>query len=251
MAVRLSHVSKSYGEGKARTLALEDIDFDVLPGEFLCIIGESGCGKSTLLQMIAGFERPSLGEIYSDGSAITGPSFQRSIVFQEGSLLPWLTVEKNISLGLEIRGDYENRKSRVAQLIDLMGLRGFERHYPAELSGGMAQRVAIARSLINDARIMLLDEPFGALDAFTRMRLQGELLRIWRQEKLTMVFVTHDIDEAVFLGTRILVMSARPGRIARLFNIALRYPRDRTGADFIRLRGLIGKEFLTLTQQEN
>jgi len=251
MAIHLSHVAKGYGTGKSRTEVLEDIDFDVLPGEFLCIIGESGCGKSTLLQMIAGFEKPSSGEIYSDGEAITGPHFQRSIVFQEGSLLPWLTVEKNISLGPDIRGENGTKKERVAQFIELMGLRGFEKHYPAQLSGGMAQRVAIARSLINNARILLLDEPFGALDAFTRMRLQVELLRIWQQEKLTTVFVTHDIDEAVYLGTRVVVMSARPGRIARLFNIALRYPRDRTGADFIRLRGLIGKEFLTLTQQEN
>jgi sulfonate transport system ATP-binding protein len=248
-SLQISQVTKRYGSGASRTLALDGITFDVQPGEFLCILGESGCGKSTLLQMIAGFEQPTEGTISMDGEPIAGPDSKRSIVFQEGSLLPWLTVEKNISLGLEIRKQDRGSEKRIAALIELMGLRGFEKHYPAELSGGMAQRVAIGRALINDARVLLLDEPFGALDAFTRMRLQAELLRIWQQEKLTAIFVTHDIDEAVFLATRIVVMHARPGRVARVFNIALRYPRDRTSADFIRLRAMISNEFLTLTQE--
>jgi sulfonate transport system ATP-binding protein len=248
-ALQFTGVSKSYGSGRSQTLAVSDITFEVIPQEFLCILGESGCGKSTLLQMMAGFERPSEGEVLAGGVRITGPDHKRAVVFQEGSLLPWLTVEKNIGLGLEIRNQNNDRHSRITGLIELMGLKGFERHYPAELSGGMAQRVAIARALINDASLLLLDEPFGALDAFTRMRLQTELLRIWEREKLTCVFVTHDIDEAVFLGTRVLVMNARPGSIGRVFNIALRTPRDRTSPDFIRLRGMIGKEFLSLTKE--
>jgi sulfonate transport system ATP-binding protein len=161
--------------------------------------------------------------------------------------MPWRTAEENIRLGLDIRKTNHDSKAKVAEFIRLMGLAGFEKHYPAQLSGGMAQRVAIARALVNNPDVMLLDEPFGALDAFTRMRLQAELLRIWEEERLTAVFVTHDIDEAIFLGTRIVVMSARPGRIARVFNIALRHPRDRTSPEFIRLRGMIAKEFLALT----
>jgi ABC-type nitrate/sulfonate/bicarbonate transport system ATPase subunit len=247
--LRLTKVSKSYTSGHSQTRAIEDVTFDVFPGEFLCILGESGCGKSTLLQMIAGFEFPSEGEILTDGMPIKGPDHKRGIVFQEGSLLPWRTVERNISLGLEIRNQNHGSQARIAELIDLMGLRGFEKHYPAQLSGGMAQRVAIARALINDASVLLLDEPFGALDSFTRIRLQLELLRIWQQQKLTAIFVTHDIEEAVFLGTRLVVMSARPGRVARVFNIALRQPRDRSSPDFIRLRAMISKEFQTLTQE--
>jgi sulfonate transport system ATP-binding protein len=247
-ALQIREVSKCYKSGRTATQALEDITFEVMAGESVCVIGESGCGKSTLLQMIAGFEAPTEGEILWAGDKVTGPDYRRGVVFQDGSLLPWLTVRKNISLGLEIRNQGSGSRDRVGDLIALMGLQGFEEHYPAQLSGGMAQRVAIARALINDPGLLLLDEPFGALDAFTRMHLQTELLRIWNQQKLTLLFVTHDIDEAVFLGTRVLVMTARPGRIARVFNIALRHPRNRNSPEFIRLRGMIGKEFLTLAK---
>ena len=235
---------------KGHTVVLQDIDLDVYSGELVCIIGESGCGKSTLLQMIAGFDFPTEGQLLMDDQPIVGPDHKRGIVFQESSLLPWLNVEKNIGLGLEIRGPSQDKDVRVKRFIEIMGLRGFEHHYPSELSGGMAQRVAIARALINDPNILLLDEPFGALDAFTRMRLQEEFIRIWEQERYTTVFVTHDIDEAVYMGTRVVALTRRPGRIARVFNINLRRPRDRTSAEFIRLRGMIAKEFLALALED-
>jgi ABC-type nitrate/sulfonate/bicarbonate transport system ATPase subunit len=199
---------------------------------------------------MAGFEAPTEGETLVDGERISKPNYKRGVVFQESSLLPWLTVEKNISLGLDIRGIANGKEDKVAQLIDIMGLKGFERYHPSHLSGGMSQRVAIARALVNDPDILLLDEPFGALDAFTRMRLQDELVRIWQMERFTTVFVTHDIDEAVYLGTRVITMTPRPGTIARVFNIPLRRPRDRTSTEFIRLRGMIAKEFLTLARKE-
>jgi ABC-type nitrate/sulfonate/bicarbonate transport system ATPase subunit len=169
------------------------------------------------------------------------------VVFQESSLLPWLSVEQNIGLGLAIRRVVDGRADRVRRIIQIMGLEGFEKHRPSELSGGMAQRVAIGRALVNDPNLLLLDEPFGALDAFTRMKMQNELIRIWQHENLTTVFITHDIDEAIYLGTRVVVLTPRPGRLARVFNIGLKRPRDRTSTEFIRLRGMIAKEFLTLT----
>lgn len=236
---------------KGATIALEDIDLDIYSGELVCLIGESGCGKSTLLQIIAGFDLPTEGRLLLNNEPITGPDHKRGVVFQESSLLPWLNVEKNISLGLDIRGASTNRTERLGRFIDLMGLKGFERHYPSELSGGMAQRVAIARALINNPNVLLLDEPFGALDAFTRMRLQDEFVRIWDQERYTTIFVTHDIDEAVYLGTRVVALSRRPGRIARIFNIHLRRPRDRTSSEFIRLRGMIAKEFMALARPDS
>ncbi len=247
--VEMRRLTKVYGSAKSQTAALKDIDLEIYPNELLCIIGESGCGKSTLLHLTAGFENPSEGDLLVDGQPVCGPDYRRGVVFQESSLMPWLTVEKNISLGLDIRGFANGRKEKVARFIDMMGLQGFERHYPTQLSGGMAQRVAIARALINDPDILLLDEPFGALDALTRMRLQDELIRIWERENYTTMFVTHDIDEAVYLGTRVVVLTPRPGRIARIFSVPLRRPRDRASPEFIRLRGMIAKEFLALTQE--
>ena len=235
---------------KGQTVALENIDLDIYEGELLCLIGESGCGKSTLLNIIAGFDAPTEGELLLNNEPVNGPDHKRGVVFQESSLLPWLTVEKNIGLGLEIRGLDTNKEKTFSRFIELMGLKGFEHYYPSELSGGMAQRVAIARALINDPDILLLDEPFGALDAFTRMRLQDEFVRIWEEKRYTTVFVTHDIDEAVYLGTRVVALSRRPGRIARVFNIHLRRPRDRTSAEFIRLRGMIAKEFMVLAHAD-
>lgn len=245
IAVQIHGVSKIFS--KANTVALQDIDLDINSHEMVCLIGESGCGKSTLLQMIAGFDFPTTGTISVGSNPVTGPSHKRAVVFQESSLLPWLTVEENIMLGLEIRKQKESRE-RVKRLLEVMGLTGFENHRPSELSGGMAQRVAIGRALINDPEILLLDEPFGALDAFTRLRLQDELVRIWELERYTTIFVTHDIDEAVYLATRIVALTRRPGRIARVFNIHLRRPRDRTSSEFIRLRGMIAKEFMNVAQ---
>lgn len=246
--VQIRGVTKSFSAPSGQAVALRDIDLEVYPQEFLCIIGESGCGKSTMLQLIAGFEAPTHGQVLVDGFAVSGPDYTRGVVFQESSLLPWLNVRKNISLGLDIRRVKTDKARKVARLIDVMGLAGFERHRPQQLSGGMAQRVAIARALVNDPEILLLDEPFGALDAFTRMRLQDELIRIWEQESLTTIFVTHDIDEAVYLATRVVVLTPRPGQIARVFNIPLRRPRDRTSVEFLRLRGMIAQEFLALTR---
>lgn len=229
---------------------LEDVSLEVVKHEFLCILGESGCGKSTLLQLMAGFQAPNSGDITYLGERVDGPDPDRSVVFQGDSLLPWLTVAKNISLGPDIRKGKGVSKDRVVELIRLMGLEGFADYYPAQISGGMAQRVAIARALINDASLLLLDEPFSGLDTFTRMRLQAELLRIWKMGSRTIVFVTHDVEEAVFLGNRVVVMSARPGRVARVFNISLSHPRDRTSSEFVRLRGMITKEFQTVTEEE-
>ncbi len=235
---------------KGNTVVLKDVNLDVYSGELVCLIGESGCGKSTMLKIIAGFDFPTEGELLVDNQSIQGPDHKRGVVFQESSLLPWLNVENNIGLGLEIRGSSPDGESRVNRFIEIMGLKGFEHHYPNELSGGMAQRVAIARALINDPNILLLDEPFGALDAFTRMRLQDEFIRIWENERYTTLFVTHDIDEAVYLGTRVVALTRRPGRVARIFNINLRRPRDRTSAEFIRLRGMIAKEFMTVARED-
>ncbi len=241
---------KSFETSKGVTVALSDINLDIDSGELVCLIGESGCGKSTLLQIVAGFETPTDGEVLMNGRPIIGPDYNRGVVFQESSLLPWLNVEQNIGLGLDIRGLSAERNGQVERFVDFMGLKGFEQHHPSQLSGGMAQRVAIARALVNDPEMLLLDEPFGALDAFTRMRLQDEFVRIWERERYTTIFVTHDIDEAVYLGTRVIALTPRPGRIARVFNIQLRRPRDRTSAEFIRMRGMIAKEFMALGRED-
>jgi ABC-type nitrate/sulfonate/bicarbonate transport system ATPase subunit len=248
--VQFRGVNKSYTYRGGSTQALSDIDLEIRPNEFICLIGESGCGKSTLLHMIAGFEMPSTGEVLVRGERVTAPSHRRGVVFQETSLLPWLTVEKNISLGLDIRNQAPHAGTTVAQMVELMGLRGFERRYPSQLSGGMAQRAAIARALVNRPDILLCDEPFGALDAFTRMKLQNEMIRIWQKDQYTTVFVTHDIDEAIYLATRVVLLTPRPGRVARIFNVPLRRPRDRTSAELIRLRGMIAKELLNLRNDE-
>ena len=248
--LRIRGVSKYYRYRGGQTEALSDINLDVDTGEFICLIGESGCGKSTLLQMIAGFETPSEGVIAVNGQPVSGPSQNRGMVFQEASLLPWLTVEQNISLGLKINHQNEARREAVRNLIAIMELGGFERRYPSQLSGGMAQRVAIARAIVNSPDVLLLDEPFGALDAFTRLKLQSELVTLWQKEQYTTVFVTHDIEEAVFLATRIVVLTPRPGRIARIFNVHLRRPRDRSNPEFMRLRVMIAGEFMSLRNEE-
>jgi len=248
--LRIRGVSKYYRYRGGQTEALGDINLDVDSGEFICLIGESGCGKSTLLQMIAGFEAPSQGTITVNGRPVNGPSQHRGMVFQEASLLPWLTVEKNISLGLNIRHQKQGKHEAVRKLISIMELGGFEHRYPSQLSGGMAQRVAIARAIVNSPDVLLLDEPFGALDAFTRLKLQAELAALWQKEQYTTVFVTHDIEEAVFLATRIVVLTPRPGRIARIFNVHLRRPRDRSNPEFMRLRMMIAGEFMSLRNEE-
>lgn len=231
------NVSKSFKVNGAPIDVLQDISLDVAAGEFVAILGPSGCGKSTLLRVIAGLDRDYQGRISQDGEPITGTSLDRGIVFQEPRLFPWATVWQNVALGLKNAPISESAKrNSIAAHIALVGLDDFARAYPHQLSGGMAQRAAIARGLVNRPRLLLLDEPFGALDALTRVRMQIELQRIWAHEKITMILVTHDVDEAVFLGDRVIVLAPRPGRISRSFDICVPRPRERSDDDLARIR---------------
>lgn len=243
-ALRINNVTKVFGarDSKAgRTAVLEAISLDVVEGEFLSIIGPSGCGKTTLLRLIAGLDFPTSGELWVGGAVIAGPSAERGLVFQDPSLFPWLTVRRNIETGLAALGILRERRSEVSHFIRLVGLEGFANVYPHHLSGGMAQRVALARALITHPKILLLDEPLGALDAFTRMRMQDEVLDLLQARQTTTLLVTHDIDEAIYMSKRILVMTPRPGRVDRCFQVDLARPRDRGGAEFLQLRSEILK----------
>ncbi len=242
--VALKAVDKTFTvEGKP-LLVLKDIDLTIRPGEFLSIVGKSGCGKSTLLRLLAGLETDYQGAITIGGEPVLGPSLDRGIVFQDHRLFPWLTVEGNIGMAFEARpvGEAEKR-ARVHEFIELVGLRGFEKAYPSQLSGGMAQRAAIARAMVNDPSIILMDEPLGALDFFTRMRLQSELQNIWMTKHVMMILVTHDIDEALFLSDRIVMLKANPGRINRIVEVDLPRPRDRESRVLGQLRHEILREF--------
>ncbi|CAG9166575.1 ABC transporter ATP-binding protein [Cupriavidus pampae] len=240
----ISHLSKQYDVKGAALPVLEDITLTIQPGEFVSVVGTSGCGKSTLLRLIVGLEDDYRGEILLDGKRVVGTSLQRGIVFQEHRLFPWLTVEQNISLALLNSGLSEGDQFRTVQShIDLVGLNGFEHAYPYQLSGGMSQRVAIARALVTRPDILLLDEPFGALDALTRAYLQQELHRIWEAEGITMILVTHDVEEAVYLGERVVVMEPRPGRIRRIVPVDLAHPRERSAPAFSRIRDTVLREF--------
>jgi len=222
---------------QAQVVALSNIDLDIGEDEFLTILGPSGCGKSTLLNIIAGFEHATDGEVRLDGQTIRDPGPDRGVVFQEYALFPWLNVVQNIEFGLRERGvPKAERKVRVTRQISAVGLDGFEDRFPQELSGGMRQRVALARVLVNDPKILLMDEPFAALDAQTRTIMQTELLRVWSAERRTALFVTHNIEEAVLLGDRLVVMTARPGRIKEIVNVKLPRPRDVTSAEFNEIR---------------
>ncbi len=230
-------VSKSYRlEGRLLPV-LQGIDLEAPPGSFTSIVGTSGCGKSTLLRLLVGLDPDYEGSIELDGKAVNEPGLERGIVFQEHRLFPWLTVQQNIELGLSaLELTRQERTLSVARHIALVGLDGFERAYPHQLSGGMAQRAAIARALVTKPSILLLDEPLGALDALTRLHLQNELLRLWSAEGVTMIMVTHDIEEAIFLGQQVVIMDARPGRIRRRLDVPLPYPRDRAHVAFLRLK---------------
>ncbi|OEJ62218.1 ABC transporter ATP-binding protein [Streptomyces agglomeratus] len=220
------------GPPAAGLTALDGIDLEVAPGEFLVVVGPSGCGKSTLLDLLGGLTRPTRGRILLDGVPVTGPGLDRGIVFQQYALLPWRTARGNVEFGLEATGvPRRERAERAREYLDLVGLSGFEDRHPHELSGGMRQRVAIARSLAYDPEVLLMDEPFAALDAQTRESLQDELLRIWQRTKKTVVFITHGIEEAVYLGQRVAVMTSRPGRIKQVVPISL---GSRTSADDLR-----------------
>jgi NitT/TauT family transport system ATP-binding protein len=220
--------------------ALRDINLSIRDHEFVCFIGPSGCGKTTLLRIIAGLEDPSSGSVYLDGDLIKGPGPERGMVFQEYSLFPWRTVIDNIAFGLELKGVHKKeRLERSNQYLNMVGLERFSERYPHELSGGMKQRVAIARALVNDPKALLMDEPFGALDAQTRNIMQSELLRIWAEERNTVVFVTHSVDEAIYLADRIVIMSARPGRIKDVIAIDIARPRIRTSPEVNGIRDRI------------
>ena len=214
---------------------LEDIDLDVREGEFVCILGPSGCGKSTLLNIVAGFLAPTAGTVKIDGEEVRGPDARRIFVFQERGVFPWLTVEGNIGFGLGHLPRAE-RERRIAHYVGLVGLQGFEKAYPQELSGGMKQRVEVARALAVDPDVLYLDEPFGALDSITRLQMRRELLRIWQAEKKTILFVTHDIEESVQLADRVVVMSQRPAHIRREIVIDIPHPRDISSSRYIDLR---------------
>lgn len=222
-----------------RTLVLAGISLSVRAGEFVSVVGPSGCGKSTLLRLIAGLDLPSSGELRIGAEVITGPSAARGLVFQDPNLFPWLTVRRNIQAGLVALGVLHQKRHEVDEFIRLVGLEGFAEAYPHHLSGGMAQRVALARALITHPKVLLLDEPLGALDAFTRMRMQDEVLRLWQARITTTLLVTHDIDEAIYMSDRILLMTPRPGRTDRIIPVDLDRPRDRASAEFLRLRSEI------------
>ncbi|MBD9516931.1 MULTISPECIES: ABC transporter ATP-binding protein [unclassified Pseudomonas] len=235
--VSFRQVAKSFPVDGRELQAIERFDLEIADGEFIAIVGASGCGKSTLLRLLVGLDREFQGEIRIDGALIDGIGGERGIVFQEHRLFPWLSVEQNVALGLVNEPLSETGKAaRVADYLQLVGLTAFARAYPHQLSGGMAQRVAIARGLVASPRILLLDEPFGALDALTRQQLQEELLRIRQRERITTVLVTHDVEEALFLADRVVVMAPRPGRIKRIVEVPLAHPRERGGYDFLRQR---------------
>src|ERR1700758_322087 len=233
--LRTEAVSMSFDRDGQRMSVLENIDLQVGDGEFVCILGPSGCGKSTLLSAMAGFLAPTSGEILIDGDVVKRPDPRRIFVFQERGVFPWLTVEGNIGFGLG-KLQRPEREQRVQHYVKMVGLEGFERSYPHELSGGMKQRVEGARALAGNPDVMFLDEPFGALDSITRLVMRGELLRIWQAERKTILFVTHDIDEAVQLADRVVVMSARPGRIQQIVDIDIAHPRDISSPRYLQLR---------------
>jgi NitT/TauT family transport system ATP-binding protein len=233
--LRAEHIYMSFTRDGASMPVLEDINLDVGDGEFLCLLGPSGCGKSTLLSTIAGFLSPTSGEIKIDGEVVRRPDPRRIFVFQERGVFPWLTVEGNIGFGL-FNLPRAEREHRIAHYTRMVGLEGFEKAYPPELSGGMKQRLEVARALAVNPDMLFLDEPFGALDSITRLIMRGELLRIWEAERKTIIFVTHDIDEAVQLADRVAVMSARPGRIQQIVNIDIPHPRDINSPRYLELR---------------
>jgi NitT/TauT family transport system ATP-binding protein len=233
--IRIEHLSKAFPNPRTGQVipAVHDLNIDIHAGEFLCVLGPSGCGKTTLLNCLAGFIQADEGALLKDGHPIDGPAPDRGMVFQEYGLFPWFTVEQNILFGPRMRGLPRARLQEIGRrYVELVNLRGFERHYPFELSGGMKQRVSLARALANDPEVLLMDEPFGALDAQTREAMQEELLRIWERDRKTCVFITHSIAEAVYLADRVVVLSARPGRVKRVITVDIPRLRDRSSEAF-------------------
>lgn len=242
--VTIRDLSKSFALNGQRLNVLRHLDLDVAGGESLAIVGPSGCGKTTLLRILAGLDTPDAGGVLIDGTPVHGVGTERAIIFQEPRLLPWLTVLGNVAFGLEVRGTPRaEAEAHARYYIELVGLSEFEAAYPRQLSGGMAQRVGIARALTVQPEILLLDEPLGALDAMTKLTMQEELSRIWREEKVTMILVTHDLEEAIYLADRVLVLPKEKGAMPRLIDVALPRPRDRSEPDFVAMRRRLMAEF--------
>ena len=245
MYIEIDDVSKVYEQNAGSAVkALDGVKLSVSQSEFICLLGPSGCGKTTLLNLIAGFEKPSSGTIKVDYKEVKAPSIKYVTIFQSYGLLPWRTVQGNVELGLESLGYDKKRVREIASAyIEMVGLSDFHKHHPYQLSGGMQQRVAIARALAVDPEIIFMDEPFGALDAMTRMKMQDEISSIWEKKRKTIIFVTHDIDESVFLADRIIIMTPYPGRIKSIINVPLARKRDRTDPDFLKIRDKVFMEF--------
>ena len=236
-SISINGINRTYTDANGSEIeALQDINIDIKPGEFLSLIGPSGCGKTTLLRLIAGLDQAQSGYICLDGEKISGTHYERGYVFQHANLFPWENIQNNIAAGLKARKKYKEKKKDVAHFIELSGIKGFEKSYPHQLSGGMAQRASLARALINDPKVLLLDEPLGALDSFTRFDLQDKLLELWNERGTTTVLVTHDVDEAVYLSDRIVIMTPRPGKIESIIDVKLKRPRVRNSEEFIALR---------------
>jgi len=238
VTLKLENVSKSFAkvESDEVTHALHDVSITMHSGEFISLVGPSGCGKSTILRLVAGLIFPTLGKVTVNGKEVSEPSPNRGMVFQKPTLFPWLTVEGNIAFSLKMQKKLKGNEDKVRHMLEVIGLEKFKDDYPAQLSGGMAQRVALVRSLINEPEILLLDEPLGALDAFTRMHMQDEILNIWAEKKQLALMVTHDVDEAIYMGTRVLVMDSNPGRIIADIKIDESYPRNRSSERFVQHR---------------
>ena len=238
VVLKLENVSKSFAkvETDEVTHALTSVTTAMESGEFISLVGPSGCGKSTMLRLIAGLIHPTTGKLTVNGKEIEEPAPDRGMMFQKATLFPWLTVKDNIAFSLKMQGKLKGNEEKVENMIKVIGLENFRNDYPAQLSGGMAQRVALVRSLINEPPILLLDEPLGALDAFTRMNMQDEILKIWQEKQQLAVMVTHDVDEAIYMGTRVLVMDAHPGRVIADITIDQPFPRDRSSREFVEYR---------------
>ena len=235
--INLLDITKIFNQGTGEEVtALKGVHFTIPAGSFVSLIGPSGCGKTTLLRCIAGLETPTSGEVLVDGEKVTKPGSDRGLAFQQANLFPWLTIRDNIAFGLRARHIYKDKKDEVEKFIKLVGLEGFEKSFPHQLSGGMNQRASLARALVGHPKILLLDEPLGALDAFTRMTMQDEILRLWKEHNTTMVMVTHDVDEAVYLSDYVVVMSPRPAKVEKIIGIDLTHPRARGQDVFLKYR---------------
>ncbi len=250
MGIEIKNVKKEFQLKNSNIEVLQNVDLTIGDGEIVSIVGGSGCGKSTLLRIISGLDFPTSGEVFVDGHKVDGSSRKDiGVVFQEARLFPWSTVEKNIEFGITGKLSKAEKKERIEYYINLVGLRGFEKALPSQLSGGMQQRVNIARSLINEPKALLLDEPFGALDAFTKITLQNEVLKIWEKTKPTLIIVTHDIDEAIYMGNRVIVMSSKPGVVKKVIPVELARDRNRAGNDFAYIKKKVYNEFFEEEEQ--